>query len=276
LDEPVAARYSMVAGALLVLLLALAVSRSMRGGASEDVLAEARQRLGPSYEYFISSMTTTTGPQGSSVSALVLAYDSSRIRPVAVRCEGAGASLRCASRSRASGNEPATENDDSAEAGASGPGPAAPPEPADPLAQGHESFRKRDFAAAIAAYTTVLERDPASAEGRYWRGVAHARIGERELALQDLDECIARGDQNIDVYIELDRLLMQTREWTRIIDNWTAFIGRNPESGRAYYERGGARQRSGDVEQARRDAEESCRLGYQPGCQVVERFSRRE
>lgn len=100
------------------------------------------------------------------------------------------------------------------------------------------------------------------------------KTGQRDLALNDFDVCIERGNPNIEVYIQADRLLMQSRDWTRIIANWTAFIGRNPESGRAFYERGGAHHRNGDAPSALRDLEESCRLGYQQGCQVLRRFSR--
>jgi hypothetical protein len=53
----------------------------------------------------------------------------------------------------------------------------------------------------------------------------------RSIALNDLNVCIERGDPNINVYIQADSVLMQSGEWARIIDMWTAFIDRNPESG---------------------------------------------
>src|SRR5262245_7296349 len=72
MDTPLRASYSLLAGALLMLVLTFVVSRFLRGGPSEQVLAEARQQLGPEYEYFISQMTTTAGRDGESVRALVL------------------------------------------------------------------------------------------------------------------------------------------------------------------------------------------------------------
>jgi hypothetical protein len=267
LSRPVAGKRSMLAGASLVLLLVLLVSHSRRGSASDQVVAEARQKLGPDYEYFITRMTRTTSTDGESLRALVLAYNSERLEPIRVRCETRGTSSRCASRWRGSpGNDPlsgelASEADLAHEL-------------EDHLALGHESFRKHDFRDAIGEYSTAIERDPSNTEAYYWRGVSHLKSGEKDLALNDFNVCIERDDPNIDAYIQADRLLMQSGGWTRIIDNWTRFIGRNPESGRAYWERSGAHYRKGDTESALRDAEESCRLGFQPGCRVLQRFSR--
>jgi hypothetical protein len=264
LDRPVSATRSLVAGALLVLVGAVAVSSFLRGGASDQVLAEARRRVGPDYDYFITQMTTTASADGGSVTAQVLAYDAERIEPIQVRCAGAGASLRCVSRWR--GKTEAAP--DSADVVAK----ASPvPQPPNQLALAHESFKKGEFQAAIAGYGAVVDRDPSNTEARYWRGVSFTRIGDRDQALKDFDECISRGDANIEVYVMADQLRARSQEWSRIVDDWTAFIGRNPESGRAYYERGGALLHSGDTEKALKDAEESCRLGYQPGCQVLER-----
>lgn len=269
LDKPLAAKRSVLAGASLVLLLVLVVSHSLRGSASDQVVAEARQQLGPDYEYFVTRMTRTAGRDGESVRALVLAYNSERVEPIQVRCETTGSSSRCASRWKGSaGSEPRS--------GEAVSEPDATQETEDHLALGHASFRKRDFRTAIGEYSAEIERDPSNNEAYYWRGVSHLQNGEKDLGLSDLNVCIERGDPNINVYVQADAVLMQSGEWTRIIDMWTAFIDRNPESGRAYYERGGARQRSGDRENALRDAEESCRLGYAPGCQVVQRLSRHE
>jgi hypothetical protein len=268
MDRPLATRWSLAAGALIVLALVLTVFRSLGGEAHDRVVARAREELGPAYEYFVARMTTTTTRDGESLSAVVLAYDSAHVEPVLVTCEGEGPGARCHSRWRGSPAEEASAEEGVSEAVS---GVAAD----DPLAAGHDRYRSGDFRAAIERYDRALELDSSNTEARYWRGMSHVRLGERDLALTDFDECIARRDGNIDVYIQADRLLVQSRDWARIIDNWTRFIDQNPENGQAYYERGGAARQSGDMDSALRDAEESCRLGYAPACQVLQRHSRR-
>lgn len=269
LNRPLAGKRSLIAGALLVLLVVLLVSRSLLGSASDQVVAEARQKLGPDYEYFVARMTRTTHRDGESSRALVLAYNSERLEPVQVMCKTRGTSSRCVSRWEGSSGNDARSGEAVSEADLA-------QELEDHLALGHERFRKRDFRAAIAEYGAAIQRDPSSFEAYYWRGVAHLRSGEKDLAWSDFNVCIERGDPNINVYVQADRLLMQSGEWTRIIDMWTTFIGRNPTSGRAYYERGGAHYRNGDRERALRDAEASCKLGEQAGCRVLQRLSRHD
>jgi tetratricopeptide (TPR) repeat protein len=269
-DRPLRAGWAVAGGALLVAFIAIVVASMLRGPAADRVLSEARQELGPDYDYFVTRMVTTTGADGGSVRAVVLAYNSERIEPIQVKCDGADGSARCTSRWRGSAKrEPESAETDSPTEAETGPAP----EPSDPLAQARESLRKGELQAAVAGYGAVLERDPSSTEAYYGRGVAFTRLGEREQALKDFDSCIVRGDGNIDVYLQADALLAQRGEWSRIVDNWTLFIDKNPGSGRAYYERGGALLHAGETERALRDAEESCKLGYQPGCQALERHT---
>jgi hypothetical protein len=267
-DRPLRAGWAVSGGALLAVFISIVVASMLRGPAADRVVLEARQELGPEFDYFVTKMVQTSGTGGASLRAVVLAYNSERIEPISVKCDGLDASARCTSRWRGS----AKREPESREADASTAAQTEPvPEAADPLAQAHESLRKGELQAAVAGYGVVLERDSSNTEAYYWRGVAFTRLGDREQALRDFDSCIVRGDGNIDVYLQADALLARRGEWSRIVDNWTLFIGRNPGSGRAYYERGGALLHAGESERAIQDAEEACKLGYTPGCQALER-----
>jgi tetratricopeptide (TPR) repeat protein len=138
---------------------------------------------------------------------------------------------------------------------------------APPLVRAHHSFKKGDYRAAIAHYDAALSTDSSNTEALYWRGMAYHRLGRLDLAIADMDACMALGEDNINVYIQADRILMRTREWPRIIDMWTKFIARHPDSATAYAERSGARQRNGDLEGALSDAGEACTLGSRESCQ---------
>jgi hypothetical protein len=269
LHDPLAVRRSFVAGAVVAALASVVVFVLLRAAVPEGLVSEARRRLGPDYEYFVTRIDTHTSGEPKSVSALVLAYDSERIENIEVTCVTSGASTGCRSVLRGeSRNDPSSQ--DAPFAGAASVLRAQPPA-GSPLALGHERFHMNDFRGAIEQYDAAVAADSSSIAGYYWRAVAYEKIGQRDRALADLEVLIEREVNDIDVYVRAQFILIRTQEWDRIIGMWTKFIERNPGSGRAYYDRGATRHRKGDREGALRDAEEACRLGFKMGCDAVER-----
>ena len=279
LVDPLAVHRSFAAGAVVATLATVVVFVFLKVAVPEAVVAEARRRTGPGYEYFVTRMQMNTSRERESVSAVVLAYDSERLEEVRVKCVTSGGSSRCGSvwRGDSDDEEAVTESVPSEQASSEAAGSVrvpSVPETADPLESGHASFKRRDDLAAIAYYDAALSRDSSNTVAYYWRGMSYQRIGQMDRALADMEACIARGVEDIDVYIQADRILMRSRSWDRIIDMWTKYIERHPESGTAHAERSGARLHNGDRQGALQDAEEGCRLGDQPSCQWFQRASR--
>lgn len=65
---------------------------------------------------------------------------------------------------------------------------------------------------------------------------------------------------------QLDYALALKRQFPRVIELWTEYLGRHPEDGRAYDERSGAYYNSGRRAEALADAEKACRLGINRAC----------
>src|SRR5262249_38306773 len=101
-DRPLRAGWFVAGGASLVVLISIVVASMLRGPAADRVVSEARQELGPDFDYFVTRMTQTSSAGGASLRAVVLAYDAERIEPIQVECDGMDASARCVSRWRGS------------------------------------------------------------------------------------------------------------------------------------------------------------------------------
>jgi hypothetical protein len=77
-----------VAGALLSVILAAFVGGSLRSGTVAQAKAEARARVGPGYQLFVSSLYPRFGLGGpTGISATVVAYSEHEVRAVPVEVE---------------------------------------------------------------------------------------------------------------------------------------------------------------------------------------------
>ena len=61
-------------------------------------------------------------------------------------------------------------------------------------------------------------------------------------------------------------------EYDKSIHYLTKSIDLRPENGWAYYYRGSVYYRKGNLKKALEDAEKSCNLGYDMGCEVYENY----
>lgn len=140
--------------------------------------------------------------------------------------------------------------------------------------RGDERLSLNRLSEAIAEFDQAISRDPRLARAYYGRGVALSRSGAWERALADLEKAIALDPEEIEAYEALAWVLTGRGEWDRIIERWNRFIELQPEIGRAYFGRGGAYFRKGEMALALRDAEEACRLGYEKGCRTYGAYKR--
>ncbi len=71
---------------------------------------------------------------------------------------------------------------------------------------------------------------------------------------------------------QLDYALARNRSYARVIELWTAYLGRHPDDARALFERGGAYYNSGHRTEASADAEKACQLGLDQACAVAKQM----
>jgi tetratricopeptide (TPR) repeat protein len=110
---------------------------------------------------------------------------------------------------------------------------------------------------------------PVSAgQAAYLRGVERAQAGQDALALEEFKAAIARDPDHLEAYRYAGWIQLKLRDWDGAVSHWTRYLERHPDSGRAFCERGGARYRRGDREDALADARRACELGWTPCCAV--------
>jgi tetratricopeptide (TPR) repeat protein len=56
------------------------------------------------------------------------------------------------------------------------------------LSKANELREKKDYVAAVKAFSRVIEVDPTSADGYYGRGASYAAMGDYDSAINDLSE----------------------------------------------------------------------------------------
>lgn len=107
---------------------------------------------------------------------------------------------------------------------------------------------------------------------RFFRGVAHWRLGRNDLALADFQRVVALDDTNFTANQYADRIMSSQARWNEVIAMWTAFIQKNPASARAYFERGGTHFHYGDMAAALADATKACELQLAEACAQAARL----
>jgi len=143
------------------------------------------------------------------------------------------------------------------------------------ISRGRRLLQSGKFVEAQDELEKALELNSRSGEAYYWRAAVLAKIGMNDFALRDLKASIEVNPDMIESYEALDALLAPKGEWDTIAAYWTRFIDLHPESGKAYYERGGSYYHKGDMANALKDAKQSCNLGYQSGCQIHQKLTAR-
>jgi len=137
--------------------------------------------------------------------------------------------------------------------------------------QGHQALQANDLDRALRRLTRAIDLTGGDAEVFYWRGRAHLRKRAEASALRDFQAAVEHDPHHFDSYQNLDHLLAKRREWDTIIANWDRFLQYEPENGKAYLERAGAKRRGGDMRAALVDVRKACDLGVQEACGILRR-----
>jgi len=122
----------------------------------------------------------------------------------------------------------------------------------DPRAEPDTDEVRAAIEAAVADYTAALDADPENGEALFNRGLARARLGERETSTADLERAADAGTGHPflvrgNTYAEAGADEYAREDFTRAIDR--------TDAARAYFNRGNANRRLGDEDAAVADYE---------------------
>jgi tetratricopeptide (TPR) repeat protein len=138
--------------------------------------------------------------------------------------------------------------------------------------QALDLYREQKWPEAIAAFDALLQESDRDAERRFWRGMAHWKLGHTEQALQDFRRAIELEPTNFDAHRGADRILSRQQRWDEILEMWDRYIFRVPTNAEAYFERGGTYFHKKDLAAAQADAARACELGKAEACAMAERL----
>jgi tetratricopeptide (TPR) repeat protein len=96
--------------------------------------------------------------------------------------------------------------------------------------------------------------------------------GRFENAAEDFQQAVKIAPDYAEAYDHLGWLFDRLGDLDKGIEALSRSIEVKPSNGWAHYQRGRMRYKAGDRENALRDAETSCNLGYQEGCKAYESF----
>ena len=140
------------------------------------------------------------------------------------------------------------------------------------LVQGYRLYQQKRYAAAIEAFDRAVELNAGDPEAYYWKGRALIGQGRFENAVDDFQQAVKLAPGYAEAYDHLGWLFDRLEQFEMGIEALTRSIELRPENGWAYYHRARMLFKTGDRGKALEDAEKSCSLGFQEGCNAYEIF----
>jgi hypothetical protein len=119
---------------------------------------------------------------------------------------------------------------------------------------------------ALFAYAAALNLDPDYPEAYYSRGTALIQKEAYDEALIAFQAAIQLDPTLIDAYSASSRIYAERRQWDQAIILWDRFLARQPQNGRAHFERSVLKRAQGDTKGFLQDLGQACTLGHQPAC----------
>lgn len=134
----------------------------------------------------------------------------------------------------------------------------------------HRLIASGKHSAALEALAGAVRLDQSNAEAHYWRGVAYAKSNAKEQAVRALERAVELRRDYVEAYDYLGYLLIEQGRLDEAVSRLERLIAARPDyqKGRAYFLRGAAYVRKGEVARAYADAERACELGSEEGCRV--------
>ena len=146
----------------------------------------------------------------------------------------------------------------------------------DYLSRAHELYSKENYGKALREYDKAIQADQNNFKAYFWRGRTYIRVEQYDNAIIDFKRVIKLKADYVPAYDNLGWLYSQRGEYDESISYLTKSVELEPENGWAYFHRGRNFFFKGDQDKALRDAEQSCRLGYQRGCRIYQEYKESE
>lgn len=140
---------------------------------------------------------------------------------------------------------------------------------------GYEQATQHNLDEALHYYGMALRSAPDNGGIYSRRASVYIDKGKYDAAKSDLREAIRLEPKTINHYKRMDWLLAREKEWDQIISYWDQFIALDPKDSWAYYERGGACFRKGDIEGAVRNAKIAADMGNEDARKLYEKYKNR-
>lgn len=99
--------------------------------------------------------------------------------------------------------------------------------------------------------------------------VVHAGLTGTPEEVERLEAAVREAPDDFDAHLRLDYVLAEQKNFERVIALWTGYLERHPDDSAAYYERGGAHQRLGRIEDAKADFKSACDRGHHAACAIA-------
>ena len=144
------------------------------------------------------------------------------------------------------------------------------------LTTGYKLYRRGLYRQALHEFDQAIKIDPNSFKAHFWRGRVHLKREQFDDAISDFQKVIELKPDYVEAYDNLGWIHSRRDEYNESIRYLTKAIELRPDSGWAYFMRGHCHFRTGDLENALKDTETSCGLGYQKACVVLENYRNKE
>ncbi|HNY01298.1 MAG TPA: tetratricopeptide repeat protein [Bacteroidales bacterium] len=127
------------------------------------------------------------------------------------------------------------------------------------------------FDEAISGFTKAIACSPGFTQAYINRAIARAMKKDYPAAMADLDTVLSVG-ANESAYFNRAILRNEMKDYRGAISDFTAFLGLNPSSGQAYYNRGLAYLRAGVADSACPDLQKAVSMGVNGARAVADQY----
>jgi tetratricopeptide (TPR) repeat protein len=140
------------------------------------------------------------------------------------------------------------------------------------LLKGYRLHRQKSYPEALDELSKAIDVDPKNAEAHYWRGRTLVSLGRLDEGVGDFKTAVRLKPDYSEAYDHLGWLAARQGQVNEGIAYLTKSIELKPQHAWAFYTRSRLFFSKGDVENAMKDAEKACSLGYQDGCKAYETY----
>ncbi|OGP60206.1 MAG: hypothetical protein A2V65_02535 [Deltaproteobacteria bacterium RBG_13_49_15] len=137
--------------------------------------------------------------------------------------------------------------------------------------RGYDLYMQNHFEQAIEPFNQALSINPNNPEAYYWRGRTWIKMEKNDAAIDDFKKALDLRPNHSESCDNLGWLYMRKGDYDNSISYLNRSIELSPENSWAYYNRGFVYDKKGDMAKALSDAEKACRLGFDKGCEMLER-----